>query len=68
MPKIKEVKIVKFVLKKKTFFRVNLWPNLAFFKYSDTTFSNEFYPNFLMFSVLSSRMEHKKAIENRTPV
>ena len=34
----------------------------------ETAVSKKFCPNFFMFTVPSSRMEHKKAIENRTPV
>ena len=42
---------------------------MIFFKKSETTFLKQFCPKiFLMFCVLSFRIEHKKDVENRTPV
>ena len=41
---------------------------IIFFKILRSYFQNSFFPIFfLMFSVLSSKMDHKKTIENQTP-
>ena len=56
---------------KKTFvFKVNLWPkNGFFFQNSETILPKPFFLHFFfMFSVLISRIEHQKVIENQTPV
>ena len=51
------------------FFMGNLWQNLAsFWIFLDHIFKTVLSQFFLMFSVLSSKIKHKKAIENRTPV
>ena len=57
-------------LLKKTFFSTNILNKIwIFFKNLWPYFQKRFCPKiFLMFSVLSFRMEHKKAIENLTPV
>ena len=50
------------------FFKVNLWPNLAFFSIFGHHIFKTVLSQFLMLSELSSKMEHQKVIENRTPV
>ena len=56
--------------KKNLFFNLNLRHNQDFFsKNLRPHFQNSFVPRFFfMLSMLSFRMEYKKAIENRTPV
>ena len=63
------LKLILISFQKNFFFKVNLRHNKDCFFKSETTFSKQFCPNiFFMFSVLGSRMQQKKDIENRTAV
>ena len=60
---------IKISFKKNFFFNVHLRHTWKKCQKSETTFSKQLCPNiFFMFSVLGSRMKHKKVIENQTAV
>ena len=61
-----KIKVQKLPFKRTFNFNVNIRQSLDF--KSETKFSKEFCPEIFMFSVLSYRMKHKKAIENQTPM